>query len=87
VTLFLQIHAPDAEAYNLDFIDLEDAIKAEARTIADDADAELLEAPTVEERDRLEAEVIAAASAVLHEAGDAYVDPTGVRWSLEEVPE
>ena len=84
MTLYLEIDSQDAEPYNLDFCDLEDAIKAEARTIADDADAELLDEGTDGERDDLAYDVERAATAALWRAGDSYRDPTGVTWRLVE---
>jgi hypothetical protein len=64
--------------------DLDDAIDAEARTLARDADSEILEEGTDEERDRLEQETIDDATAHLLRAGDSYTDEAGYTWVLVE---
>lgn len=86
--LQLTIHTADAvnDPYVLEHADaLLEAITAEAEIVASDAGSDLLESPAQHHRDVLRDQIIAAASRELRAAGDAYRDPVGVRWTLEDV--
>jgi hypothetical protein len=84
--LILRVHAPGAEPYEIgDEIwqqSLAEAIEAEARTIAEDADVALLEDSSEASRTELREQVIADMTAALVRAGDTYLAPDGVRYSL-----
>jgi hypothetical protein len=71
-----------SEPYNLDYCELDEAIEAEARKIADDAGSELLDDPGWRARQKLEEQVKLEAGFALREVGDQYLDPTGVTWTL-----
>ena len=86
--LYLEIRTandkPIGESYPLDSYTLEDAIDAEARTLARNADSDLLDEGTDEERDRLEQDTIDDATAALVNPGDRYTDEAGYTWVLVE---
>jgi hypothetical protein len=84
--LKLVIHSQGAEPYPITNYpeDLEDAIAAEAHTIAADAGSDLLDDPGEDARAALAQRIIDQASLFLTKAGDSYTDPTGTRWSLVE---
>ena len=88
--LFLHVHVPGAEPYEIgDEIwqqSLDEAIAAEAQTIADDAGADLLEDYTEASRNQLRDQVIADMTRALQRAGDTYRAPDGVRYSLTRSP-
>ena len=87
--LYLEIRSESGnrigESYPIDhYSDLADAIDAEARTLARDADSEILDEGTDEERDQLEQDTIDDATAALRQAGDGYRDEAGYTWVLVE---
>lgn len=81
----LHISHPDAEPYDLGpyGYTLEEALDAEATTIAQDAGSDLLEDPGEECRDALRQSIVDDALATLT-ADETYTDPTGVRWTLTD---
>jgi hypothetical protein len=87
---FLHVHMPGAGSYEIgDEIwqaSLDEAIEAEARTIADYASPDLLEHDTGASRNQLRDQVIADMTRVLRRAGDTYRAPDGVRISLTRSP-
>lgn len=82
IVTHLNIHHPDADPYEItDLCTLEDAVTAEADTIASQAGSDLLAEPTEAERDVLRERVVAEALASLRTTGE-YRDPLGVLWTL-----
>lgn len=79
----LRIHQREAEPYDLDVVELADAIESEADTIASDAGSDLLDDPGEEARAELRERVQREALRALEAKGE-YRDPTGVRWTLEQ---
>jgi hypothetical protein len=88
--LILRVHVPGAESYEIgDEVwqhSLAEAIAAEARTIAEDAGADLLEDSSEASRNELREQVIADMTSALVSAGDTYRAPDGVRYSLTRSP-
>jgi hypothetical protein len=84
--VILGVHVPGAYAYDVgDEIwqePLEDAIRAEAETIADYAASDLLESPDQSNRDALRDRVIVEMTRALVRPGDTYRAPDGVLYSL-----
>jgi hypothetical protein len=83
----LIIHVPEAEPYDLGDswrYTIAAAIEAEADIVASDAGSDLLESPAEHHRSQLRERVVREATARLRKAGDEYMDPGGVRWSLED---
>ena len=87
---FLHVHVPGAEPYEIgDEVgqhSLAEAIAAEARTIAEDAGADVLEDSSEASRHELREQVIADMTRALRRAGDSYRAPDGVRYSLTRSP-
>jgi hypothetical protein len=88
MALYLEIYQGNTrigDAYRIDSTpDLDDAIDAEARTLARDANSEILTEGTDEERDRLEQDTITDATNALGGAGDRFMDEAGYVWVLVE---
>jgi len=86
--MILKVHVPGAHPYDVgDEIwqeALEDAIRAEAETIAGYAGSELLESPDQSHRDALRDQVIAEMTRALVGVGDTYRAPDGVLYSLAD---
>jgi len=86
--MILNVHVPGAHPYDVgDEIwqeALEDAIRAEAETIAGYAGSELLESPDQSHRDALRDRVIAEMTCALVGVGDTYRAPDGVLYSLTD---
>jgi hypothetical protein len=86
--MILNVHVPGAHPYDVgDEIwqeALEDAIRAEAETIASYAGSELLESPDQSHRDALRDQVIAEMTRALVGVGDTYRAPDGVLYSLTD---
>jgi hypothetical protein len=86
--MILNVHVPGAHPYDVgDEIwqePLEDAIRAEAETIAGYAGSELLESPDQSHRDALQDRVIAEMTRALVGVGDTYRAPDGVLYSLTD---
>jgi hypothetical protein len=86
--MILNVHVPGAHPYDVgDEIwqePLEDAIRAEAETIAGYAGSELLESPDQSHRDALRDQVIAEMTRALVGVGDTYRAPDGVLYSLTD---
>jgi hypothetical protein len=84
--MILNVHVPGAHPYDVgDEIwqeALEDAIRAEAETIAGYAGSELLKSPDQSHRDALRDQVIAEMTRGLAGVGDTYRAPHGVLYSL-----
>jgi hypothetical protein len=84
--MILNVHLPGAHPYDVgDEIwqePLEDAIGAEAETIAENAGSELLARVDRAHRDALRARVIAEITEALARVGDQYRAPDGVLYSL-----
>ncbi len=85
--MILKVHVPGAIPYAIGEEiwqqPLEDAIGAEAQTVADDAGSDLIESPDPADRDQLRARVIAEMTRALVRVGDTYRAPDGVLYSLE----
>jgi hypothetical protein len=84
MSLWLTFSTREAEPYNLTYCDLEDAIWAEAETLAADAGSDEIDDPSDETRDAYAASIRREAEVRLREAGDSYTDPTKVIWRLVE---
>jgi hypothetical protein len=84
--LILHVHVAGAAPYEIgDEIwqhSLAEAIEAEARTIAADVGADVLEDSSEASRNELREQVIAEMTSALVRAGDTYRAPDGVRYSL-----
>ena len=83
-TMILKIHVRDAEPYYVGdeiwHCPLEEAIAAEARTIAEDAGSDLIQSP--EDRERLREQVTGEMTRALTQVGDRYLAPDGILYSL-----
>jgi len=88
--MILKIHLPGAAPYHVgDEIwqhSLEDAIAAEAQTIAQNAGSDLLQSPAPEHREQLRLQVIAEMTRTLIDVGDSYRAPDGILYSLVDEP-
>ena len=88
--MILKVHVPGAEPYQVGneiwHCPLDEAIGAEARTIAEDAGSELLESPAPEDREQLREHVIAEMTRALTQVGDSYRAPDGILYSLIDEP-
>jgi hypothetical protein len=86
--LILQVHLAGAEPYHVgDEIwqqSLPDAIRAEAETIADYADPDLLPLPGEAGRAAVRDRIVAEMTVALRHAGDTYTAPDGVAYTLTE---
>ena len=86
--MILKVHVPGAHPYDVgDEIwqeALEDAIRAEAETIAGYAGSDLLESPDQFHRDALRDRVIAEMTRALVGVGDTYRAPDGILCSLTD---
>ena len=86
--LILHVHLDGAEPYEIgDEIwqqPLADAIRAEAQTIADYADPDLLPLPGRAGRVAVRDRIVAAMTAALRHAGDTYTAPDGIAYTLTD---
>jgi hypothetical protein len=86
--LTLRVHLAGAEAYELGNEiwqqSLPNAIRAEAKIIADHAGTDLLHRPGRAGRVALRDRVIAEMTAALQQAGDAYTAPDGIAYTLTD---
>ena len=83
--LTLRVHRYGAAAWRLySADDLADAIAEFAGQVASDAGSDLLAEGTEEEREQLRASIVERATLALRHAGDEYIAPDGIRYSLEE---
>ena len=88
--MILTVHVPGAVPYEIgDEIwqqPLEDAIRAEAETIAEHAGSDLLQSPDRAHRNELRDQLIAEMTRALVHTGDRYRAPDGVLYSLIDDP-
>jgi len=88
--MIFKVHVPGAPSYEIgDEIwqqPLDEAIRAEAQTIADHAGSDLLQSPDQAHRDQLREQIIAAMTNALVHVGDLYRAPDGVLYSLIDDP-
>ena len=88
--MILTVHVPGSVPYEIgDEIwqqPLEDAIRAEAETIAEHAGSDLLQSPDRAHRNELRDQLIAEMTRALVHTGDRYRAPDGVLYSLIDDP-
>jgi hypothetical protein len=88
MSLYLTLSVHGAEPYEIGDVPpayvLADVIETESSTCASEANADHLEDPSEETRERFRLEIVREATARLMRAGDSYRDPLGVTWTLIE---
>jgi hypothetical protein len=86
--MILRVHLEGVASYDIGEeiwqLPLEDAIRAEAETIAGYAGSELLTSPDQAHRDALRDRIVDEMAAALGRVGDCYRAPDGVLYSLIE---